>query len=161
METIYEVIRIKQEIKDVQKKLEKYVSCPSDVNKVASYYIGEEDREVFLVICLNIKKNIIAIHRSHIGTLNNAPVSPREVFKACILNNAKSIVIAHNHPSTNVMPSEEDFEVTKVIQQAGNFLDIPLLDSLIVNGKGEYFSFKQEGYLLEDRVVKRRRKQKN
>ncbi|WP_201716136.1 JAB domain-containing protein [Rossellomorea arthrocnemi] len=58
------------------------------------------------LICLNIKNQVIAVHRSHIGTLSYSSISPREIFIACILNNAMSFVITHNQPSTIIKPSK-------------------------------------------------------
>ncbi|MBT2663880.1 JAB domain-containing protein [Bacillus sp. ISL-45] len=162
METIYEVSRIKQVVLEVQnKKFKKGIFNPSDANKIAHHFIGEDDRDVFLVICLNTKNQVIAVHRSHIGTLSNTTVSPREIFKACILNNARSFVVAHNHPSTNIKLSKEDFKTTEILLKAGLIHEIPLMDHLIVNSRGEFFSFKQEGYMFENRVVRRRVERKN
>jgi DNA repair protein RadC len=79
---------------------------------VVHFFEGDDDREVFLVNCLNSFNNIVAVHRCNIGSLNSTIMFPRDVFKAAILNNANAIIVAHNHPSTNLYPSEEDFSVT-------------------------------------------------
>ncbi len=157
METIYEVSRIKHVIIEVKdRRFERRVCNPWDVKDVAHHFIADDDREVFLVICLNTRNDVIAVHRSHIGTLSTATVSPREIFKACILNNARSFIVAHNHPSNDIKPSKEDLNITESLLKAGLVLEIPLIDHLIVNSKGDFFSFKQEGYILEDRVFKRK-----
>jgi DNA repair protein RadC len=70
------------------------------------------------------------------------------VFKACILNNASSVILAHNHPSMNLQPSLTDITLTQLLEKAGMILDIPLLDHIIINQKGNYFSFKESGYLI-------------
>src|SRR5690606_23345821 len=111
----YEVIKIKQIVKEIQNELKESLSCPNKISEVVHYLIGDDDREVFLVLCLNTKNNIIAAHRCHVGSLDSTIVSPREVFKACILNNASCFVVAHNHPSTSLHPSNEDLELTKLL----------------------------------------------
>ena len=78
------------------------------------------------------------------GSLNASIVHPREVFKAAILLNAASIVVAHNHPSGDPAPSREDREVTRTLNEAGRLLDIPLHDHVIVGAEG-YFSFREAG----------------
>lgn len=146
MDKVMEIVRIKQE------KMESEFSCiirhPDNVAELATKFIGDEDREVFLVICLNVKNNVVAVHRAHIGSLNASIVHAREVFKSAILNNSASIIVAHNHPSGNVEPSREDINVTKRLHEAGKILGIDLLDSLIVSDNmHNYYSLKERGYI--------------
>lgn len=148
MEPIYEIIKIKQVMIEVQNELKERLLNPAEVVQVAHYFIGEDDREIFLVMCLNAHHQVIAVYRCHVGSLTSSIVSTREVFKACILNNACSIILAHNHPSGNLQPSKEDIKITKQLMKAGHILDIPLLDHLIINGRGEFLSFQKESYLL-------------
>jgi DNA repair protein RadC len=148
MEKIYEIVKIKQVIREVEEpSLQTKICSPDDAGKIAHYFIGDDDREVFLVICLNTKNQVIAVHRCHVGALNYSIVHTREVFKSCILNNANSFIVAHNHPSLDVQQSREDIEVTKRLKEAGEILGIPLLDHIIVNSKGEYTSLKEKGYI--------------
>lgn len=102
--------------------------------------------EHFLVVCLNIKNEVIGWRVVSIGSLNKAVVHPREVFKAALAANAYSIVLIHNHPSGEPYPSEEDKELTKRICECGKILGIAIVDSIIIaiNNKDEreiYFSF--------------------
>lgn len=140
MEKVFEVIRITQETQELKVKHESFarwkVSSPMDVIDFISKLIGDEDREVFLVLVLNTKLEIVAVHRCHIGSLNASIVSPREVFKCAILNNGKNIIVAHNHPSYSTQPSREDIEVTKRLKECGELLGIDVLDHVIVNDKG-------------------------
>ncbi|MFB3167485.1 JAB domain-containing protein [Neobacillus sp. 179-C4.2 HS] len=154
-EIIYEVIKINQIVREVQEELKERIYAPQQISNVIHYFIGDDDREVFLVICLSSVNNIVAVHRCHIGSLNSTTVSPRDVFKAAILNNANGIIVSHNHPSTHLYPSEEDIFVTKALMKAGKILEIPLLDHIIINSNGDYFSFKEEGFLLKDRVIRK------
>jgi DNA repair protein RadC len=135
--------------------LKERIYTPFQIINLIHYFIGDDDREVFLVICLSSVNNIVAVHRCHIGSLNSTIMSPRDVFKAAILNNANAIIVSHNHPSTHLYPSEEDFSVTKALMKAGKILEIPLLDHIIINSNGDYLSFKEEGFLLKDRVIRK------
>ncbi|WP_394189459.1 JAB domain-containing protein [Paenisporosarcina quisquiliarum] len=132
-----EIVRIKQEIREVEEAytslLPKQIRSPKDAIEFIQAMIAEEDREVFLVLCLNVKNQIIAIHKSHVGSLNASIVHPREVFKSAILNNAGSIMVAHNHPSGNCQYSPEDIEVSERLKEAGDIMGIEVLDSIIVS----------------------------
>ncbi|MBU8732553.1 DNA repair protein RadC [Cytobacillus oceanisediminis] len=149
MEKIFEVQRIKQVIKENEYGMDiKKICSPSDAANIAVKFIGDEDREVFLVLCLNTKNEVVGAHRCHIGSIDSSIVHPREVYKSAILNNSRSIIVAHNHPSYELTPSREDIEVTKRLVEAGRILGIELLDHLIVNGKGQSVSLKEKGYIL-------------
>lgn len=146
METTYEIVRIKQEIREVETPHIRITG--SDIAaEVATKFIGDEDREVFFVMCLNTKNEVVAVHRCHVGHLNSSLVHPREVFKSAILNNSASIIVAHQHPSGDVSPSEADKQVSRRLKDAGEILGIELLDSLIVNHRGCYYSLREKGYL--------------
>lgn len=97
-------------------------------------------------MCLNTKNNVIAVHRCHIGSLNSSIVHPREVFKSAILNNAASVIVAHQHPSGDKTPSTEDMNVTKRLVEAGRLLRIEVLDHLVVNGDCKFTSLKEIGH---------------
>lgn len=145
MEVIYEVVRIKQEVREIENV--KIVRSPDDVAELGFELIGEEDREVFLVMCLNTKNHVIAVHKNTVGTLDASLVNPREVFKTAILNNAQSIIVVHNHPSTVPSPSPQDVEVTERLQRAGEILGIELLDHVIVTPiPNKWVSLKEKGY---------------
>ena len=95
METILEVVRIEQIIREADEGVNYIIRSPEDGAKIASRFIGRDDREVFFVMCLNTKNNVVAVHRCHVGSLNSAIIHPREVFKSAILNNAASIIVCH------------------------------------------------------------------
>src|SRR5690606_2602979 len=123
----------KQEVKEVEETyksvLPERIQSSTDAINFAKALIGDEDREVFLVICLNIKNEISVVHRFHTGSLNASVVHPREVFKAAILNNSGSILIAHNHPSGDCQYSTKDVAVSKRLMDAGELIGIEVLDS--------------------------------
>lgn len=147
METIFEVVRIKQVLKDVEVQKTMVVRSPMDAAEIAASFIGDEDREVFLVMCLNSKNQVNAVHRCHVGSINSSIVHPREVFKSAILNNSASIIVAHNHPSQDVIASREDIEVTRRLVKCGEMMGIEVLDHLVVNEKAKFFSMKEKGHM--------------
>jgi DNA repair protein RadC len=102
------------------------------------------DREQFVVCGLNAKHRVIGLNVVSVGTLTLSLVHPREVFKALILMNAAAWLCAHNHPSSDVTPSQEDRALTKRLRDAGELLGITLLDHLIL-GEGCY-SFADQGW---------------
>ena len=90
------------------------------------------DRERLLSIMLNSRNQVIAIEEVSVGSLTASIVHPREVFKSAILANAHSIILVHNHASGDPRPSNEDRNITETINTAGQFLNIHLLDHLII-----------------------------
>lgn len=107
---------------------------------------SQADRENFWVLCLDGKNRLIGINSCHVGTLNSATISAREVYKTAILSNAASIICCHNHPSGDPAPSSEDRRVTEKLHAAGTHLDIRLLDHIVI-GDTEYFSFADAGII--------------
>ncbi len=98
------------------------------------------DREEFLALLLDMKNVMLGFHVVSVGALNVVMAHPREVFKPAILANAASVLLIHNHPSGDPEPSGEDIACTKQMIKAGELLDIPVLDHVII-GDGTYFSF--------------------
>ncbi|RYG32505.1 DNA repair protein RadC, partial [bacterium] len=108
-------------------------------------YLEHEDREHFVILMLNVKLDLLGLHTVSIGTLSSATVCPRDVFKAALLANAGSIVLGHNHPSGDPEPSPEDLNITRVLRQAGEVLNIEVLDHVIVGHGGKVCSLKAKG----------------
>lgn len=146
METTYEIVKIRQVREEVNVPKKK-ITGPSDAAEIATHFIGDDDREIFLVMCLNTQNEVVAVHRCHVGSLNSSVVHPRDVFKSAILNNSFSIVVAHQHPSGMILPSDADKEVSKRLYDAGKLIGIEVLDSLIVNDAGRFYSLREKGYL--------------
>lgn len=101
---------------------------------------ADKRQEHFICIELNGAYELIQTRLVSIGLLNRTMVHPREVFADAIKNHAGAIIVAHNHPSGNLDPSEEDIAMTQRLKQAGQLLGIPLLDHIIFSAEG-YFSF--------------------
>ena len=102
--------------------------------------------EEFMVIYLNSKLYLIGEEIQQRGTLNQVAVHPREVIKSAMDKGAAAIILVHNHPSGIVKPSHADIEITKNIVQAGNVVDINVLDHLIIS-KDNVYSFVQNGII--------------
>ena len=124
------------------------VTSPSEVVKVLNtlYDLENEPTENMVMLLLDTKYKIIGSTLISKGTVNASLVSPREVFQQALLGNAVSILIAHNHPSGNPTPSNEDVEVTKRLVKGGKLIGVNLLDHIII-GDNKYLSLKEEGYL--------------
>lgn len=122
------------------------LSTPRECASVLMTLLQDEPSEVFAILCLTTKHRVIAYHEVSRGTLDSAVVHPREVFKAAILANAASVILAHVHPSGDPTPSREDCELTRRLVAAGELLGIDVLDHIIV-GDGRYLSFKEVGHL--------------
>lgn len=110
----------------------KAIKSPTDAEYLIRWFLEDLDREHFIIILLDTKHQISAIHTVGIGSLNSCIVHPREVFKPAILANAHSIILSHNHPSGVAQPSNEDIKITKRLIEAGEVLGIEVLDHIIL-----------------------------
>ncbi|MCE5316925.1 MAG: DNA repair protein RadC [Parachlamydia sp.] len=119
------------------------IATPFQAYQIIKEELVQETREIFLVILLDVKSRVITHEIVAIGTLTNSLVHPREVFYPAIRHKAASILLAHNHPSGDLTPSDADLRVTRLVIEAGCLLDIPVLDHLIVGASG-YVSMRQE-----------------
>lgn len=119
---------------------EKKIKTASDVYPIIQHY-ADRKQEHFIVVSVNGAHEVIEIRVVTIGILNKTIVHPREVFADPISDRAAAILVAHNHPSGQLEPSEEDITITKRLSEVGNILGIPLLDHLILGPRGGYFSF--------------------
>ena len=108
--------------------------------------LTKEAREHFLVVLLNTNLEPIDLVVVSIGTLDNSLVHPREVFRPAIASSANSIILAHNHPSGNLEPSQQDLAITRQLVEAGKLIQIAVLDHLIISAAG-FRSLKEEGEL--------------
>ena len=108
--------------------------------------IHKAKKEYFIVFYLDTRNQEIKRETISIGTINASLVHPREVFEVAISCSAVGIMLAHNHPSNNPDPSDNDISVTRRLVEAGNLLGIEVLDHIIVTKSG-YYSFKQQNLL--------------
>ena len=118
----------------------KKITSPRDVAEIFIPILRDDNKEKFIVVCLNSANKIIKHETISIGNLNSSVVHPREVFKVAIDNSSASIILIHNHPSGNPEPSNEDIRITKKIVETGKIMEIPVFDHLIIAGE-TYTSF--------------------
>ena len=133
----YQQLKVRvQMVRDSQSMPEIIVGSLDALYLILKDEVNKWDREKFLSIMLNNRKQIIAIEEVSVGSLDFAIVHPREVFKSAILANANGIILVHNHPSQDLTPSQEDKQVTNTINSAGQILGIELVDHLIITQDG-------------------------
>jgi DNA repair protein RadC len=128
------------------------MSNPQVVIKFLRPLVQDLKQETFFALLLNAKNEVTEIKTISLGLADRAQAHPREVFRAAIVANAVSIIIAHNHPSGNPQPSVADIAVTKKLVEAGEIVGIGVLDHIVLGQKTEirtedYFSFQKEGIL--------------
>ncbi|MHC1738168.1 MAG: DNA repair protein RadC [Ignavibacteriaceae bacterium] len=110
------------------------ISAPSEIGEIFVPILRDEEKEKFIVVCLNTANKIIRYSVVSVGNLDTSVVHPREVFKIAIENNAKSIILVHNHPSGSIEPSSADISITQKLVEVGKVMQIPVLDHIIVGG---------------------------
>jgi len=122
------------------------INSPMEISKLFMEEMRYLKKEVFKVLLLNTKNQIIKIDEVSVGILNSALVHPREVFTNAIRKNASSIILIHNHPSGNPKPSKEDISLTERLIEAGKIIGINVLDHIII-GDGEFISLKEKAII--------------
>lgn len=121
-------------------------SSRDSYNILVTYFLTKNAEE-FYVIFLNTNNRVVSVQSVSNGGITSTVVDSRIIFKKALeLSTVTQIIIAHNHPSGNCTPSEADKKLTQKIKEAGQFIDIKLLDHIIV-GANQYFSFADEGLL--------------
>lgn len=124
----------------------KTIRGPEDVAHYAMPYANQEYKEHFWVLLLNTKNHIISMQEISVGSLTASVVHPREAFEMAVKHHAASMILIHNHPSGDPMPSREDISVTEQLVKAGKIMDIPVLDHVIL-GNNRYASLKEKGLM--------------
>ena len=122
----------------------KELTDPEKVYRLIKSKLRDYHKEHFYIIALNSRNYSIA--EVSVGSLNASIVHPREVFAEAIKNKAASVVFAHNHPSGDPEPSEDDLLLTKKLVESGKILGIEVIDHIIVS-KDNFFSFKNKGII--------------
>jgi DNA repair protein RadC len=121
-------------------------SSPSHVREFLQAKIGRLPHEVFLCLYLDSRLHLIECQELFRGSITHTAVYPREILKEALSRNASALIVAHNHPSGNPLPSESDQDLTRTLQNALQLVDIALLDHCIVSGSG-FFSFSDSGLI--------------
>ena len=124
------------------------ITYPLDiVSYLRAIGIHEHEQEHFIVMFLDSKNKIKGYSTVSIGLIDRTCLHAREVFRNAILMGSSSIAIAHNHPSGDPTPSQNDIIVTKSLVDSGKIIDIKIIDHIIVAENNKYFSFKERGIL--------------
>lgn len=117
-----------------------------DVEEYCRAHMAHEKQEQFRILFLNNKNHLIKDEIQQVGTVNHTPVYPREIIKRALELGATALILIHNHPSGDNKPSKADIQMTEMIVDATNAVDITVHDHLIV-GSGTPFSFRNAGLL--------------
>jgi DNA repair protein RadC len=118
----------------------KKISSPKDFFELFQPIFKEEPVENFIVVWLSSANRVIGFEKVSVGNLNSSIVDPRSVFRSAIVSNSASIIVAHNHPSGNNEPSEEDISITKKLVESGKLLGVHVFDHIIF-AEDTYTSF--------------------
>ena len=121
------------------------IDGPEDVYTLCGD-LRQQKKEYFVAILLDTQNGVLRRATIHVGTLTASLVGAREVFREAVRDGASSIIVAHNHPSGDPSPSPEDVQVTRQLQMAGNVLDIPVLDHIVI-GDRTFSSLKRMGLM--------------
>ena len=118
---------------------------PSIKNSQIAYecfyaHLSDLDHEQFWIMLLNNANKVIRLEKIGVGGMTGTTADPKKIFKSALENNAASVMLCHNHPSGNVIPSNADKQITNNLVKAGQFLEIKILDHIII-GNDNYFSF--------------------
>ena len=124
------------------------IHCPADAAALVQPEMSIMEQEHLRVMLLDTRNRVIEISEVYHGNLNSAQVRVAEVFREAIRRNASAIIICHNHPSGVAEPSPDDVAVTRAMVQAGNLLDLNVLDHLVI-GRGRFVSLKERGLGFE------------
>lgn len=122
----------------------------SDADTVADYLMPRMrylDKEHFSAVIVNTKNQVLKVLDIAVGSLSQAIVHPRELFKEAIKAGAAGLIVAHNHPSGDPYPSQGDVELTSRLRKIGDLLGIELIDHIVI-GDGSYVSFKRQNWFL-------------
>ena len=122
-------------------------SAKEAANFAAPFFCGA-DKEILYVCVLDGKNEPVCMEMAAKGGVNKCLVDVSQVFKTTILVNGTGILVFHNHPSGSINPSKDDKLITEKMKKAGELLDIPLLDHIIIGESGRYYSFKEQSDIL-------------
>ena len=143
---IMAILEISKRLSKIDTICEKQLTNPDNVVRWIRFNVGFSIQEEFFAIYLNGRGSIIKAEVMYKGSKNSSIVAIDEIIRKAIILKASAIIVAHNHPSDNVEPSNNDISITNKLYNSCNLIGIPLLDHLII-GKSNYFSFKNNNML--------------
>jgi DNA repair protein RadC len=139
-------IEIKYSTRVKPSEMDKIVTSNEAYEIFKKIYPNLEHREYFYMLCLNRNNKVLGYSLISMGGLSSTVVDVRIIMQTALKANASSIILSHNHPSGNLTPSSADRDINNKIKEAGRFLDIPVLDHLILTPE-TFLSFADEGLM--------------
>jgi DNA repair protein RadC len=139
-------IEIKYSTRVKPSEMDKVVTSYEAYEILKKIYPSLEHREYFYMLCLNRNNKVLGYSLISMGGLSGTIVDVRVIFQTALKASACSIILSHNHPSGNLTPSSADRDINNKIKEAGKFLDIPVLDHLILTPES-FLSFADEGLM--------------
>ena len=128
------------------RKIGRNISCSNHAYEALLPHLGDIVHEEMWILCLSRNNKLVRAVKVSEGGFSGTVVDPKKIFLVALQNKASSIIIAHNHPSGNLDPSEEDKKITEKLVHCGRIMELPVLDHVIVTENG-YYSFADEGKL--------------
>lgn len=147
--TILAAIELGKRVLQTKPEDRTVVDDPAIAAAALSHDLMWQSEERFAILLLDIKHRLLGIQVLTIGTATETLAHPREIFRSVLRQGATRVIVAHNHPSGNVEPSHEDLQLTCQLLRGAQFLDIPLLDHLIL-GDGNFKSLRQTTSLWDE-----------
>ncbi|RYY07566.1 MAG: JAB domain-containing protein [Sphingobacteriaceae bacterium] len=144
--TIIAALELGRRRKETEQKAADKISSSKDVFNLMHRYFADLNHEEFWIILLNRANKVLSRHLISKGGQAGTVADPKIIFQTALENHAASVILAHNHPSGNLKPSQADLDLTKKLRQAGVLLDITVPDHLIFTDSG-YYSFADEGVM--------------
>jgi DNA repair protein RadC len=142
---ISEAIELYKAIASEQQNTRKKIGSPQDVADLLKPEMASLEQEHLKVVLLNTRNTVIKVITVYVGTISGTTVRICEIFREAIRKNARAIIVVHNHPSGDPTPSQEDIRLTKQLKEAGQLLEVELIDHIII---GETFiSLKEKGII--------------
>lgn len=143
----YDIMLVESGVKESKQNYN--IKNSDDVARFATEIMNMDKfpEERCCTIMMSTKGEVIGYHEVSKGSISQSLVSVRDIFKSAILHNAHSIIFAHNHPSGYPEPSMEDIQITKKMVEAGQLLEIKVLDHIIIGHDGKFVSMKSEGLM--------------
>jgi DNA repair protein RadC len=140
---VFELAR-RRRFEELDKK--KSISCSNHAFEYLVKHLGDLTHEEFWILLLNRNNSVITAKRISEGGLTATLVDPKKVFSLALQHHANAIILAHNHPSGSLIPSEHDLDITAKLRAVGKVMELLVMDHLIVHGNA-YFSFADQGLL--------------
>ncbi|MDI3547794.1 MAG: repair protein RadC [Halanaerobiales bacterium] len=140
------VVELSKRLASLSRQAREVIKSPQDVAQLLMPELRFLTQEVFKLVLLDIKNQVIAMPMVSKGGLSSSIVHPREVFKEAIKHSSAAIILVHNHPSGIPEPSRDDISITKRLVDSGKIIGIDVLDHIII-GDGIFTSMKEEGII--------------